>query len=236
MAHFLLIHGSCHGAWCWRDVIPMLQRLGHSAQALDLPSHGQDPTPYGAVTLDDYAQAITKNLRPETYLVGHSMGGYPIAAAAERAPELIAGLIFVCAYAPRDGLSLVDMRKLADCQPLLPVMRKTSDNLGMTFDPSSHQPLFYHDCPAQALAYARENLSVQPLKPQATPIRLTERYESVTKSYIRCTNDRAIPPEYQLEMVRGWPADRVHDFPTGHSPFFADPDGLAQLMNDISKG
>ena len=30
MAEYLLIHGSCHGAWCWRDVIPALEALGHA--------------------------------------------------------------------------------------------------------------------------------------------------------------------------------------------------------------
>ncbi|MEC7961756.1 MAG: esterase, partial [Pseudomonadota bacterium] len=28
MARFLLIHGSAHGAWCWRDLIPALETQG----------------------------------------------------------------------------------------------------------------------------------------------------------------------------------------------------------------
>lgn len=58
MAEFLLIHGSCHGAWCWRDVIPELEALGHTARAIDLPSHGDDRTPIADVTLDLYRDAI----------------------------------------------------------------------------------------------------------------------------------------------------------------------------------
>ena len=42
MAAFLLVHGSCHGAWCWRDVIPALDGLGHSARAVDLRSLMRD--------------------------------------------------------------------------------------------------------------------------------------------------------------------------------------------------
>ena len=39
MARFLLIHGSCHGAWCWRDLLPELAARGHEARAIDLPFH-----------------------------------------------------------------------------------------------------------------------------------------------------------------------------------------------------
>ena len=38
MARFLLIHGSCHGAWCWRDLLGELANLGHDAHAIDLPA------------------------------------------------------------------------------------------------------------------------------------------------------------------------------------------------------
>jgi len=93
MSDILLVHGSCHGAWCWRDLIPALQELGHSPRAIDLPSHGDDTTPVNAVTLDSYAEAICDALGPRTLLLGHSAAGFAITAAAERRPERIARLI-----------------------------------------------------------------------------------------------------------------------------------------------
>jgi len=87
MAEFLLIHGSCHGAWCWRDVLPELIGLGHTARALDLPSHGDDKTPIAEVTLDLYRDAILDAIDTPVVLAGHSMAGFPIAAAAEKAHE-----------------------------------------------------------------------------------------------------------------------------------------------------
>ncbi|MFP4275596.1 MAG: alpha/beta fold hydrolase, partial [Paracoccaceae bacterium] len=117
MAEFLLIHGSCHGAWCWRDVLPALAGLGHTARAIDLPGHGEDKTPVAEITLEGYRDAILAAIDTPVILVGHSMAGFPIAAAAEAAPERIARLVFLCAYAPRDGLSLVDMRREAPRQP-----------------------------------------------------------------------------------------------------------------------
>ncbi len=92
MSDILLVHGSCHGAWCWRDLAPELAALGHSVSALDLPGMGADRTPLSKVTLDSYAKAIVDALSAPTVLIGHSAGGYAITAAASLAPEKVAHL------------------------------------------------------------------------------------------------------------------------------------------------
>ena len=33
MATFVLVHGSCHGGWCWKKLIPHLSRKGHNVYA-----------------------------------------------------------------------------------------------------------------------------------------------------------------------------------------------------------
>ena len=45
MAHFLLVHGAFHSASSWSLLIPELDALGHTVEAIDLPSHGRDATP-----------------------------------------------------------------------------------------------------------------------------------------------------------------------------------------------
>lgn len=235
MARFLLVHGSCHGAWCWRAVIPALEALGHSALAIDLPGHGSDRTPLESVTLESYRDAVLAASTPETIIVGHSMAGYPISAAAESAPDRMAGLIFVCAYVPVDNLSLAEMRRAAPRQPLLPAIVISEDRLSYSIDPAQLETVFYHDCPDGTLELAMENLCPQPIRPQETAISLTTRFASVRKSYIRCTQDQTIPPEYQQTMTNSWPRGDVYEMSTGHSPFFADPSGLAGLLDQISK-
>ncbi len=236
MAQFLLVHGSCHGAWCWRDVIPALAALGHDATAIDLPAHGADTTPLDQVTLDSYRDAILAASTPDTILVGHSMAGYPISAAAEHTPEAMARLVYVCAYAPVSGLSLADMRRAAPRQPLLPAIVMAEDRKSFTIDPDQVAGVFYHDCAPDVVAYAKAHLCPQAVLPQDTPITLGPRFASVAKSYIRCTQDRTIPPEYQITMTTGWPEQDVYAMATSHSPFFADPAGLAALLDDIAKG
>ncbi|MDZ4096125.1 MAG: alpha/beta fold hydrolase [Paracoccaceae bacterium] len=228
MARFLLIHGSCHGAWCWRDVLPVLHDAGHQATAIDLPGHGACATPLAQITLDLYADAIVAAMPGPTILVGHSMAGYPITAAAERAPENIVKLIYVCAYVPQSGLSLADMRRQGPSQPLLEAIETAPDRASFTFRPDMAQAKFYHDCPPGTLEYALPRLTPQAIKPQATALMLTPRSQAIPKRYIRCMDDRAIPPAYQVTMSQGW-ADTA-DLPCSHSPFFAMPQALARLL------
>ncbi|MBR9652569.1 alpha/beta fold hydrolase [Thalassovita aquimarina] len=236
MAQFLLVHGAGHGAWCWRDVIPALQRLGHQAKAIDLPGHGEDKTPYQDVTLDLYADAVLDALDHPMIVVGHSMGGYPITLAAERNPLNFQRLVYLCAYVPQPGLSLAQMRMEAPYQPLLPAIRMTEDRTGWTADPDMIGDVFYHDCPEGTVDYARDRLCIQATQPTSVPVETGENYASVPRSYIRCADDRAIPPEYQVTMTEDWPKDSVFTMQCAHSPFFADPDGLAKILDKIAKG
>lgn len=233
MAEILLIHGSCHGAWCWRDVIPELTTLGHTARAIDLPGHGDDGTPAEAVTLDSYADAILSAVDSPCILLGHSMAGYPITLAADRAPDAFTRLIYLCAYVPLPDVSMVDMRRAAPRQPLMPAIRLAPDGVTFTIDPDMAPDVFYQDCPQEAVEYAVARLCPQPIAPQDVPIRLTGAGRAIPRSYILCRNDQTIPPEYQEEMVRDWPPGDVHRIDTGHSPFFADPAGLAALIDRI---
>ena len=235
MAEFLLIHGSCHGAWCWRDVLPELARGGHAARAIDLPSHGVDQTSIKDVTLDLYRDAILAAIDAPVVLVGHSMAGFPIAAAAEKAPEKIARLVNLCAYAPFSGYSLVEMRKLAKRQPLLDAIEKSADGLSWTPIVSKARETFYHDCSDEVVAFAQAHLTPQAILPQATKLELGANYNSVAKSYIRCADDRTIPPEFQTEMAARFATEDRHEMQTSHSPFFADPKGLAHLLDKIAR-
>lgn len=224
MSEFLLVHGSCHGAWCWDDLIPHLQAAGHTARAIDLPGHGQDQTPPSDVTLDLYARAIVDAITDPVVLVGHSMAGYPITAAANLAPEKISKLIYLCAYVPMAGKSLADMRRMAPSQPLLEAVVVDADRVTFHVDPTKAVEKFYHDVTPDRAAWAVSNLCPQPILPQETA--MTPAHE-LPRHYIRCSDDRTIPPAFQVTMTENWPAGSVTTLPTSHSPFLSDPRGLA---------
>ena len=233
MADILLVHGSAHGAWCWRDFIPELEALGHKAEAIDLPSHGNDPTPVNDVTLDMYADAIIAKLDRPRVLMGHSMGGYPVSLVAERRPDLVQHIVYLCAYVPKPGFTLAEMRKDAPRQPLIEAIQMSDDRKSFTANPSMLREKFYADCSDEQLAYAAEHLCPQAVAPNNTPVALTDRYASVPRSYIRCMQDGAIPYEYQVSMTSSWPEGSVVDMDTSHSPFFSDPANLARIVKEF---
>ncbi|MCG3267024.1 alpha/beta fold hydrolase [Yoonia sp. I 8.24] len=227
MAEFLLIHGSCHGAWCWDDLIPHLQAAGHSARAIDLPSHGDDTTDPADVTLDLYASAIVAAIDTPVVLVGHSMAGYPITQAANLAPEKISKLIYLCAYAPMIGQSTAQMRQMADTQPLHDAIIVAADRVTFSIDPTKATEKFYHDVDPARAAWAVGQLGPQPILPQETAI---TQIPNVPRHYIRCTNDKTIPPAFQTKMTAGWAAEMVTQLPTSHSPFLSAPAALATAL------
>jgi pimeloyl-ACP methyl ester carboxylesterase len=239
MAHFLLVHGSCHGAWCWRDLVPALSGLGHDVAAIDLPGHGGDPTPPGEITLDLYASRIDDALAAlpaPAILVGHSAGGAAISAAAERAAGRIAHLVYLCAYLLGDGETIAGRRRGFARQPLLPAIRVGSDGLTFTVDPALAPGIFYSGCPDEAIAHALPRLCPEPIAPQETPLRLTARSAGLPRSYILCTEDNTIPPEAQEAMAAVLPPGSVIRLHAGHSPFFSHPAELARLLDGIARG
>lgn len=227
MSDLLLIHGSCHGAWCWDAVIPALSRLGVTATAIDLPGRDGSPT-----TLGDYARAILAAASPGTVLVGHSAGGYAITAAAEAAPSRFAGLIYLCAYLPASGQSLADMRRAGPSQPLLPAIRMGQDRISFTVDPALAAAVFYHDCLPEVAAAATAQLCPQPVTPQETPL-WPKAAQSLPRHYIVCQQDRAIPPEYQARMAQALPPEAMTSLEASHSPFLSMPDQLAARLAEI---
>src|ERR1700682_6038186 len=96
---FLLVHGACHGAWCWEEVVGRLRARGHRVATLDLPGHGQRASEVRRETIAAYGAAVAAARAAEgmsrAIVVGHSMGGLVIPKAAELAPARIRHLVFL---------------------------------------------------------------------------------------------------------------------------------------------
>ncbi len=101
---FILVHGGTMGAWCFKDLIDELSRLGHTALAPDLPGHGVRAAEVS--TLDGYRETVAQLMEPGDVLVGHSMGGFVTTLAADRAPEKVRHLIYIAAGIHQEGLTM----------------------------------------------------------------------------------------------------------------------------------
>uniref|UniRef100_A0ACD5TT27 Uncharacterized protein n=1 Tax=Avena sativa TaxID=4498 RepID=A0ACD5TT27_AVESA len=109
--HIVLVHGACHGGWCWYKVATRLRSsAGHRVSTLDMAVSGVDPRPLREVpTFRDYTKPLLDLLESlpsggeKVVLVGHSLGGANIALASELFPEKVAAAVFLSAFMPDDS-------------------------------------------------------------------------------------------------------------------------------------
>ena len=108
--HFVLVHGLCHGAWCWYKVATALRAAGHRVTALDLAASGAHPARLDEVrSFEDYSRPLLDAVAAAApggerlVLVGHSHGGLSLALSMERFPRKVAAAVFVAAAMPCVG-------------------------------------------------------------------------------------------------------------------------------------
>lgn len=236
MANFLLVHGPWQGKWVWPAVSAELTMRGHEVHAIDLPGSGDDTTPLGEVTLAMYADAIlraVKAIGKRVTLVGHSMGGVAVTAAAEKAADSLARIIYMCAFVPGNGDALASLSDLVPTRHMLP-METAGNNVAADTRASSRVDAFMHDAPHAVAAWAAPQFQPQAIAPIMTPVELTEeRYGKVPKSYIVCTRDRAIDPVLQRVMAARSGCGRIKELDSSHSPFLSRPTETAEMLHRL---
>nr|CAB3489742.1 unnamed protein product [Digitaria exilis] len=211
--HIFLVHGICHGGWCWYKVATQLGSLQSPAGrpwrvvALDLAASGVDSRRLGEVaTFRDYTGPLLDALRSlrdgeKAVLVGHSLGGLSVALAAEEFPEKVAAAVFLCAYMP-------------DCTSPPASVLVEDITLGKSL--------------MRVGAVFLEDLQVMgPLS--------KDRYGSVRKAYIVCKQDLAITEVYQRWMVSKNPVGEVMEIHRAdHMAMLSAPNEVVQCIVDIA--
>ena len=238
MATFILVHGAWHGAWCWRHIVPLLRARGHEVLAPDLPGHGDDPAPASDLTLQGYVARVREVVEIQgdaVVLVGHSLGGLVVSAVAEALPDRVRRLVFVTAFLPRDGDSLVRICSVDPDNPLSAASLRTPDGKCVIVDPARLAELLYSDCPPEDVNFAAANVGPEPIAVMFQGVRVTaERFGSVPRAYVYCSEDVALPLFIQQQMVTASPCAKVITLRTGHSPFFAAPEALATALDSLA--
>jgi len=227
MATFGLVHGAWHGAWCWDQLVPELERRGHTAIGMDLPCEDHDATFF------DYADSVAAALgdAPDVVLVGHSMAGITIPLVALKRPIRL--LVYLCALVPDRAGELV-----GDGPPTHP--EGAFDELVRYEDGSHAWPnvetatgTLYQDCrPEQAAwAFARLRRQQTALWDRLSPL---ERWPDVPVATIHCEDDRAVNPEWSVWTARTRLGIESLALLGGHSPMLAQPAALADALITVT--
>ena len=238
MKTFILIHGSWHSSWNWHRVIPILEKQGHRAIAIDLPGMGRDKTPIAEVKMQSTVEKICNlvdHIDGKVILVGHSKNGIMISQAAEYRPDKIEKLIYLAAYLIPNGKTQKEY-SMQDTQGVLkPYVTMYEELNAHTLQPEIYKEGLYTDCDDNITELAKLLLSHEPVESANTPLRLTEEnYGKVPRFYIECTEDKAVTPFIQRKMYYETPCEKVYSLPTSHSPFFSKPQELSDILCEIA--
>lgn len=235
---FVLVHGAFVGSWIWGPLAERLEELGHTTVAPDLPGAGDDPTPVEEVTLGAYADRICDLLNGDepSILVANSMGGMVISEAAARRPDRVKRLVYVAAFLPGDGQSLVDLTSLpegADDLVQQTVVVQGDPPVGTL--PSSTCRASNADCSPEVIDWAVSRTGSQPFAPLTQPVSLNREFDGIPRTYVLCTADRIIPPGLQRRMIRDRELTDVVELDSGHHPQLSRIDELAHLLHQRAK-
>ncbi len=221
---FVLVHGAWQGPYVWKRVKEQLESRGQKVIVVELPAHGNDSTSPALVSIDVYRdkviEAISK-IQGRVILVGHSMGGVVVSEVAEKIPARIKKLIYIGAFLPANGQSLIDLAS-QDAQSLLgPSLVPSADQLTLNVIHENITSIFCQDATDEIKKLVLDNYRAEPAIPFGNKVTLTDAsFGSVDKYYIHTLQDHAIGTDLQNRMVSAAHITKVYSLNTGHSPFF----------------
>jgi pimeloyl-ACP methyl ester carboxylesterase len=115
---FLVCHGAWSAGWAWKKMHPLMQAAGHrlitpTYTGLGERAHLAHPGIDLDAHIEDMLNVIKYEDLRDIVLIGHSYGGMVATGVADRARDKVRQLIYVDAFVPQDGQSLLDLNEAA---------------------------------------------------------------------------------------------------------------------------
>ncbi|KAL6338488.1 hypothetical protein AAG906_020584 [Vitis piasezkii] len=237
--HFVLVHGACHGAWCWYKVATLLRSAGHRVTALDLAAAGANGKRLDELnSISDYYEPLIEFMTSlvtgeKVILVAHSLGGVSVSVAMERFPQKISVAVFVAALMPGPDLNLPTVIQelkndlifiwnysITREVRVLPWIRSTRLIRGpnnppnlLIFGPEYLAAKLYQLSPPEDLMLATTLMRPIGLFDGENLLKETtvtkEKYGTVRRVYIVCDKDKVLEEDFQRWMIKNSLTDEV---------------------------
>ncbi|KAM7510290.1 hypothetical protein LguiB_009165 [Lonicera macranthoides] len=252
--HFVLVHGSCHGAWCWYKLVTLLKAEGHRVTVMDLAASGINPKQVDDLKdVDDYMEPLMEFMaglpaEERVVLVGHSMGGVAVSVAMENFPKKIAVGVFLTAFMPGPKLSII---QIGQFNSSLSSGSDASTDIQYAYDRGSSNPssfLFGHENLATRLY---QNSPTEDLELAYTLVRPSpnftdtksimevsvskENYGLVHRVFIMSGQDKGLVVALQKYMIKNNPPNEVKEISdSDHMVMFSKPKELCSYLLEIA--
>ncbi len=239
-AVFVLVHGAFQDGAGWVPVIAELEAAGHTAIAVNLPARGEDTTPSFEASLERYRDTVIAVIEQQdqpVVLVGHSFGGMVISVVAEAIPDQIQTAVYVSAYLPLNGDSLLTIASEDNYSLLGQEGNFVVDDATLlaTVIDDVFATGFCPDCDADQLLTVAASQISEPVIPLTEPVVVTEEnFGAVEKAYIITAADVIVSAQLQAYMLSNTPVEYVYALNTGHVPYVTAPVQLAEILIEIA--
>lgn len=230
MALFVVAHGAWSAGWAWKKMHPLMRERGHRLMTptytgLGERSHLASP----AIDLDTHITDVANVLEwedlAEVHLIGHSYGGLVATGTADRNRPRIAKLIYLDAFAPRDGDSVFDLL------PEATRAQRASGAAATGFIPPGAMP---PDTSPEDVAWCTPRRVPHPVKTFEQKIRLTEDFTG-ERHFIYCPKhspDDRFRRFYERAQREHWAG--VYQLDASHNPHITTPVVLADVLDRIA--
>lgn len=231
-ATIVLIHGAFAESASWNDVIPALQREGHTVISVANPLRGLQADAA-------YVRSVIDSIDGPVVVAGHSYGGSVMTEAAEGAANVKA-LVYISSFNLDVGESTAELAgKFPGAQlgeALNPVPFPLPD--GTTGTDLYIQQERYHDVfiadvepeVAALLATTQRPIAATALEDRATQA----AWKTIPSWTLIARQDLAIPPESMRFMAERAGSTTV-EVDASHGVTVSQPAAVAQLINDAAR-
>ena len=233
MTAFVIAHGAWSSGWAWKKMRPLMRALGHE---LFTPSYtGQGERVHLAhpgIDLDTHITDVLNVLHYEdlhdVILLGHSYGGMVATGVADRAADRVSQLVYLDAFVPRNGQSVLSLQPEVARQRLREAVRLQGDGWRLPANPMPP------DTSPQDFAWATPKRVMQPFKTFEQAIVLTDGAATLPTAYIYCTQPGPGDVFRQFaDRARAEPDWRYFEMQASHNPHITVPDALMRVLQSL---
>ena len=230
---FVLVHGAWHGGWCWCRVADRLRASGHivftpTLTGLGERAHLLHPDINLSLHVADVLGLIKCERLNYIVLVGHSYGGFVISGVAEAVANKISSIVFLDAFIPDNGESLLDV-----VQPAVQDVIQDVLDRGDTTVPVRDAAAFKVN--EKDRAWVDSLATPQPIGTMTEKIKLTGARERVaTKAYIRAAGYPNVSFDKACARTKADRSWRTYEVPCGHDVMIDKPDRLAEILLEVA--
>ena len=232
---YVLVHGAWHGGWVWRDVSDQLTTYGHRVTTPTLTGLGErSHLVLDEVGLDTHVNDIVQHIQMENLtdvvLLGWSYGGMVVTGVISEIPDRISSVIYLDAFVPEDGKSLVDYATL-QIEPIQDLL-KAGERL-IPLPQNAYQDR-WNITEQTVIDSAVPRLTSQPIESFIQPVKAPLGLpKNINYTYIKLNGDQLEPFMQFYEQALSdlhFETEKVED---GHMIMLTNPGKLVALLLDV---